>query len=433
MLDLLRVEAMKAAELIRKAESVHIFTHYDADGISSGAVLATAVNRLGKQFHVTFFKGLNSVPESEADLIILSDMGSGCPDIVERIEKDVVIVDHHAPVGRIESGNKVVVHVNPHLSGLDGTYELCASGAAFVVADCLGDNDDLTGVAVAGILGDKQKITGGNAEIINRGVKSKNIEIKKGLNLHSGKLRDVLRMSTEPFLDFYGKEDELDEFLKKAGFSGEEEVDELSEEETRRLANAIVLRLIKQGAYEGVLEEFIGKKIILKSELIENAITFTDVVNSCGRASACSIGFAICVKDDRYLEKGYEIWRKFQTELLEEIARRREEVKEGECIRYLVMENAPSTGPVATVLSRYLFSDKPFIAVNIKNETAKVSSRANPKIKVDLGEVMRIAAEKAGGRGGGHSVAAGATIPPENVEEFIREVDSLCCAMLNSS
>ena len=102
MLDLLRVEAMKAAELIRKAESVHVFTHYDADGISSGAVLATAVNRLGKQFHDTFFKGLNSVPESEADLIILSDMGSGCPDIVERIEKDVVIVDHHAPVGRIE-------------------------------------------------------------------------------------------------------------------------------------------------------------------------------------------------------------------------------------------------------------------------------------------------------------------------------------------
>ncbi len=431
MLDILRVEAAKAAERIRKADSVHIFTHYDADGISSGAILATAVSRLEKQFHVTFFKGLNTVPDTEADLIILSDMGSGYPDIVSQIEKDVVIVDHHTPVGRIEKEN--VVHVNPHLAGLDGTYELCASGAAFVVADCLGNNDDLSAVAMVGMLGDKQKMVGGNAEIVRRGVESGYIEIKKGLNLHSGKLREVLTLSTEPFLDFYGKEDELEEFLSKLGFTGEEEMDELEEEEIRKLANAIVLRLLKQGAYEGVIEEFIGRRFLLKNELIENAVTYTDVVNACGRAAACSVGFAICVKDDSYLEKGYRIWKKFQIELLEEVARRREEVKEGECIRYIVMENAPSTGPVATILSRYIFSDKPFIAINIKNESAKVSSRANPRIRVDLGEAMRVAAEKVGGRGGGHSVAAGAMIPSEKVEEFVKEVDRICCAMLNSS
>jgi alanyl-tRNA synthetase len=240
-------------------------------------------------------------------------------------------------------------------------------------------------------------------------------------------------MSTEPFLDFYGKEEELDKFLRDLGMSGEEDVDELSEEETRKLANAIVIRLLRQGAYEGIIEEFVGKKFILKNELIKNAVTFTDVINSCGRAAACSVGFAICVKDDKYLEKGYKIWRNFQIELLEEINKRRKEVKEGKCIRYIIMENAPSTGPVATVLSRYLFSDKPFIAVNVKNGTAKVSSRANRRIKVDLGEVMRIAAGKVGGRGGGHSVAAGAVIPPENVEDFISEVDKICCSMLNSS
>ncbi len=431
MLDILRVEAAKAAERIRKADSIHIFTHYDADGISSGAIIACAVNRLDKQFHVTFLKGLNSVPETDADLIVLSDMGSGYPDIVSRIEKDVVIVDHHSPVGRIEKDN--VIHVNPHLAGLDGTYELCASGAAFVVADCLGNNDDLTAVAVVGMLGDKQKMVGGNAEIVKRGVESGYIEVKRGLNLHSGKLREVLTLSTEPYLDFYGKEEELEDFLSKLGFSGDEDIDELGEEELRKLANAIVLKLLKQGAYEGVVEEFVGRKLTLKNELIENAVTYTDVVNACGRAAACSIGFAICMKDDNYLEKGYRIWKKFQVELLEEVVRRREEVKEGECIRYIVMENAPSTGPVATILSRYVYSDKPFIAINIKNESAKVSSRANPRIKVDLGEVMRLAAEKVGGRGGGHRVAAGAMIPPDKVEEFVKEVDSICCAMLSSS
>ncbi len=434
MLDILRIEASKAAELIRKADSVHIFTHYDADGISSGAILAIAVSRLNKQFHVTFLKGLNTVPESDSDLIILSDMGSGYPNIVSKIEKDVVIVDHHAPVGKIEPLNdNVVVHVNPHLAGLDGTYELCASSTAFIVADCLGNNDDLTAVSIAGILGDKQKIVGGNEEVVKRGLKSGYIEVKKGLNLHSGKLREVLQLSTEPFLDFYGKDEELDEFLKKVGLSGEEDVDSLSNDEIRRLANAIILKLLKQGAYEGVIEEFVGKKIILKNELIENAVTYTDVINACGRATACGIGFAICSKDEKFLEKGYNIWKKFQIELLDEITKRREEIKEGECIRYLIMEKAPSTGPIATVLSRYIYSDKPFIAVNIKNDSAKVSSRANPKIKVNLGEVMNVAAEKVGGRGGGHSVAAGAIIPADKAEDFVKEVDKLCCAMLKPS
>ncbi len=432
MLDMLRVEAVKAAELIRKAESVHIYTHYDADGISSGAVIAIAVKRLGKQFHLTFLKGLNSVPECDSDLVILSDMGSGYPDIVSEIEQDVVIIDHHYPIGRIEAEDKIVAHVNPHLAGLDGTYELCASSTAYIVAECLGNNEDLTAVAIAGILGDKQKIVGGNEVVVKKGIELGFVDVQKGLNIHSGKLREVLQLSTEPFLDFYEKDAELDEFLGKIGFSGEEEVDELSEEETRKLANAIVIRLLKQGAYDGVIEEFIGRKIVLKEELIKNAVTYTDVINACGRAAACSVGFAICAKDESYLEKGYRIWKKFQIELLEEITKRREEIKEGECIRYLVMEKAPSTGPVATVLSRYLFSDKPFIAVNIKNDSAKVSSRANPRIKVDLGEVMRLAAEKVGGRGGGHSVAAGAMLPADRVEEFIKEVDRLCCAMLSS-
>jgi single-stranded DNA-specific DHH superfamily exonuclease len=58
---------------------------------------------------------------------------------------------------------------------------------------------------------------------------------------------------------------------------------------------------------------------------------------------------------------------------------------------------------------------------------AKVSSRSNLRIaeNVNLSDVMRNAAEKVGGRGGGHSVAAGANINPEKVDEFIREVDRL--------
>jgi RecJ-like exonuclease len=38
---------------------------------------------------------------------------------------------------------------------------------------------------------------------------------------------------------------------------------------------------------------------------------------------------------------------------------------------------------------------------------------------------MRQAAESVGGTGGGHNVAAGATVPEPRVEEFIRNLDGI--------
>ena len=428
MLDMLKAEAKKAIRLIEKHEFIRIYTHYDPDGISAGAIMATALHRLGKQFQLRFLRGLNDPVEYDSDdLVILEDMGSGYPDVVSEIDADVIIVDHHYPVGRIEP-KRELVHVNPHLAGLDGTYELSASGTAYVVANVLGDNRDLIGIALVGMIGDKQKVAGGNAEIIKEGLQEGFIKESKGLNLHSGKVREVLMLSTEPFLDFYKKDDELDDFLARIGIDGDKEIDELNPDEVYRLANAIVLKLLKQGAYEGVVDEFIGRKFILKHELIKNAITLTDVVNACGRISACSIGLAICLRDEKYLDKAMEIWKKYRIDLLEELCKRKEEVKEGECIRFIVMENAPATGPIATIFSRYLYADKPFIAINVKNDRAKVSARGNDKIGIDLAEVMRKAAEKVGGRGGGHRVAAGANIDPDKVNEFLEEVDRLCCS-----
>jgi len=44
---------------------------------------------------------------------------------------------------------------------------------------------------------------------------------------------------------------------------------------------------------------------------------------------------------------------------------------------------------------------------------------------VNLGDVMRIASEKYGGKGGGHNVGAGAQVPIDQVENFINTVNEL--------
>ncbi len=433
MFEMLRVEARKAAEIIGRHDFARIYTHYDADGISSGAIVALSLLRMEKSIQVSFLSGLNEEVEEE-ELIVFADMGSGYPDVVSSLNSDVIVVDHHFPVGRIEP-RRDFAHINPHLAGIDGSFEFSASATAYILAEELGDNRDLTSLALAGIIGDKQKITGGNLEVVRRGIENGFIEERDGLKMISGKVREVLRLSLEPYLDFYSKEEELDEFLAKCRIDGERNIDELSRDEERRLANAIAVRIMRMNSYPGVFEEVAGKKYFLPDELIHNAVMMSDVINATGRKASQSVGFGICMRDGSYLEKGFELWRKFVEEVHQEIERRRHEVQEGECIRFLVMENGSSTGPIASVFSRYLFSDRPFVALNIKKDgRVKVSARSNRKLSelVDLAEVMRVSAEKVGGRGGGHVVAAGANIDVDAVDEFIREVDRLCCTRLGS-
>ncbi|WP_456468274.1 DHHA1 domain-containing protein [Archaeoglobus sp.] len=431
-ISLLRERARKAADLVERHDFIRVYTHHDADGISAGAIIAKALLRAGKSFQISFLKGLNeSFDYEKGELLLFADMGSGYADLMSEVDTDLVILDHHIPNGEIQP-KRNLAHVNPHLVGMDGTYELSASGVSYFFATELGRNRDLASMAVVGMLGDKQKIIGGNAEIVREGIEAGVIEEKKGVALHSGKIRDALLKSLEPYLDFYGREEELEEFLRKARLDGDRDADNLDEDEIRRLADAVVLRLLQMKAYTGVFEQIVGKRLILKNMLVKNSVMLTDVVNSCGRAGVMSIALSLLLGDVDSLNKAIKINDDYTIQVLEELKRRRDEVREGFCIRYLVMEDGLSASPIATTLSRYIMADKPLIVVNIKNEYAKVSARANEDLarRVDLAEVMKVAAEKVGGRGGGHRVAAGANISAEKVDEFLKEVDRLCCAML---
>ncbi len=88
-------------------------------------------------------------------------------------------------------------------------------------------------------------------------------------------------------------------------------------------------------------------------------------------------------------------------------------------------------GTISSILSTNLPKmEKPLIAYSaVKGEEfAKFSARTlDPVVKkgLNLGEILKIAAEKHLGKGGGHNIAAGAQVPIENVDAFIKLVDEL--------
>jgi len=88
-------------------------------------------------------------------------------------------------------------------------------------------------------------------------------------------------------------------------------------------------------------------------------------------------------------------------------------------------------GVVASILlsTGILKKPKPIVAwARAEEDTIKVSARATEEMArqgIDLGAVMMEAAEKFGGRGGGHDIAAGAFLNEEQERGFIDLVDAL--------
>jgi len=133
-------------------------------------------------------------------------MGSGQPELIGKVAADVIVLDHHLPVG--QSPAKAVV--NAHLVGIDGATDISASGTCYLVARELApDNTDLAGLAIAGAVGDKQLFQTANAFILEEALKAGVVSIRKGLKVGDGDLVNVLTNTTEPFLDITGYPEKL--------------------------------------------------------------------------------------------------------------------------------------------------------------------------------------------------------------------------------
>ncbi len=109
--------AKNAAEKIRKYRFVRIVSHNDADGLTSAGIMAQALLRAGIRFQLSIAGRLDEavIEEvnrsiSKGELVIFCDMGSGQPELIGKVAADVIVLDHHKPVG--QSHAKAVVNAH---------------------------------------------------------------------------------------------------------------------------------------------------------------------------------------------------------------------------------------------------------------------------------------------------------------------------------
>jgi len=349
-------------------------------------------------------------------------MGSGQPELIGKVAADVIVLDHHQPVG--QSPAKAIV--NAHLAGIDGATDISASGTCYLVArELSADNIDLAGLALAGAVGDKQLFRTANAFILGEALKAGVVSIRKGLKVGDGDLVDVLAYTIEPFMDITGYPEKTKEFLDLLELSGR--IEDLSEEEVSRLANAVALKLVRQASPEAI-EAVIGEVLLLNRELVRNVYDFNSILSTCGKQKIYGLAISLCLKDREIVNEALSLKKEYEKKLVLNIRENVEKIRKGENIWYVITADAISTGSLASTVVRYLHPELPFICVNESEGILKVSARGTRELVskgLDLAFALREAASAVGGSGGGHNVASGAVLPIGSEEEFLSIADRI--------
>jgi single-stranded-DNA-specific exonuclease len=449
-------------ETVEKDGFIHVFSHLDADGVAAAGVIGKALFRLDARFRVRVMqwvdeKIVNDIVAGKPALVILTDFGSGYLELLNEKVPDVkvAILDHHQITAKVDNAN--FVQVNPHQVGLDGATDVSGSGVAYFVARAMNPkNVDLAPVALVGALGDMQdkydqrKFCCLNELILNDAVNAGLIKVEKDLTFFGRETRPIhrtLATTTNPFIPgLSGEEDKALAFLASLNINikqGERwrALRDLNEDEKKRLCSALADYLLSKGLHLEVAN-LIGNNYVLTKEepntALRDAREFAVVLNSTGRMDRPSLGIAICMGDrGAALEESNNIladYRKDINKYLGWVMEKPERMKELANIYVINGENFINEKIIGTVSSIIVAglpnSEKPLIAyANVEGENAaKFSSRTTEaaiRKGVNLGEVMRLASEKHGGKGGGHNIAAGAQVPLEQIEGFVKTVDEL--------
>ena len=444
-----------------QGDTVRILTHNDADGVASGGIISCVANRLSIPFKTSVEKRLDqqiltSVAEEKPQLVVLTDFGSGYLDLVGNTlpECDVIILDHHMPVG---TQSRRVIQVNPLLQGIDGSRDIAASGVCYLFARQISEkNVDLALLGLIGGIGDQQdkgekkSLKGLNTLIEvdaeNHGLLSKTVD----LIFYGHETRPVARAIANTMTPFIpglsGREDSCVAFLNHIGISlkvGDRlrSLSDLNEEEKRNIFSALSSHMVAQGCSAATVHDLIGTVYTFQNEApttpLRDGREYASLLNACARMRRPSLGVSICLGDrgeamqaadqivNEYRRRigGYLEWLRFG-----------EHITELSSIYVLkagtdIDENI--VGVVSSILlsQGILKSGKPIISAAISDDgTIKISARVAEGTSyrgMHLGKIMQNAAEGLNGAGGGHDIAAGAFIPQGVEDEFMKRVDNL--------
>lgn len=386
----LMVDMKTAAERILNAidnfETIAVYGDYDADGVTSTAMLYSYLESCGANviYYIPDREGegyglnlnaIDTLHAQEVDLIVTVDNGISSIDEVSyanSLGMDVVITDHHRPRDVLPPACAVV---DPYRADCHSAYKhFSGVGVAFKLIMALeGEDCDLTALienyadlVAIGTIGDIVPLTGENRSFVKAGLKLLSRTDRLGLQ----------------------------SLIEQAGMEG------------RRLtAGNVAFTIVPRINATGRIGSPDRAVRLLISEFPEEA----------GELSA-----EICDDNDYRRQIESEIYEK----AVEQLKNQPERLLD----RVLVIEGENwHHGVIGIVSSRITDRfGKPSIIISYSGEEAKGSGRSIEGFS--LFEAV-CSCEKLLTKFGGHPMAAGLTLPTENIEEFRRSINRYAAAL----
>jgi single-stranded-DNA-specific exonuclease len=459
MESLLR-RARECAQELEKQEEVIVISHVDADGLASAGIISRALDKAEIGHTVKIVKKLDaSVLQaiSNAEAVVFTDLGSGSLDLIDDFGALCVVADHHRPQGRSET----VLHLNPHLFGFNGATDLSGSGATYLIARALGENTELSDLAVVGAVGDLQHVRAGRLQGVNRLIleearKHAIIRVEKDLQAFGRQTRPIhkfLEYSDIPCLQgISGNSERVLGFLSSLNVELKDNESwrrwiDLNNEEKRTIVSGLIQRCLEQGVPPEKVQNLIGEVYTLLREksgtALRDASEYSTLLNATARYGFEKIGVAVCLGDRS------NAYRKANELLLmhrENLVRGLNYVKQTGVTKlsnlqyFHAQDNILDTivGIVAGMCKNLEGVDRhlPIIGLANSDEGVKVSARGTQSLvqrRLDLAQAMNNAALALGGAGGGHDIAAGATIPKGTEFEFLKNLNALIGKQLSAT
>jgi single-stranded-DNA-specific exonuclease len=445
--------AERCAGHIKSCKEALVVSHIDADGLTSAGIMCTALDRLGKPYDARFLKklddaALKSIADSCAGkLVIFTDLGSGALASIKSLGIDAVVTDHHRP-----AAEEFDYHMNPHLFGLNGSTEISGAGVAYLLALRLGDNVDLGGLAIVGAVGDLQDmrthaLVGVNREILGLTASSGIISYEKDIKLFGRQTRPVyklLQYSSDPFIPgLSGSEDACIAFIENAGIpvkadSWRRWID-LRPDEKKALISKLFQYCMACGMPAHKIQRLVGEVYTLLKEEpgteLRDASEYSTLLNATARYDYAEIGLSVCMGDRGVaFSTARDLLESHRHNLVSGLNLVAEK---GVCrLDSLQYFNAHGeiretiVGIIAGMSSSLdcVSREVPIIGLARSEGGIKVSARGNHDLilrGLDLAAALGEAAAAVGGVGGGHDIAAGATIPAGKEEEFLHILNNI--------
>ena len=455
---LMKEQYKNAKEIIENSNDIKIYSHIDCDGICSGAILSTVLDRQNKAHEIEFVN-LDVLENIALDheLTIFSDLGSGQKiDTHAQDNQKIIVLDHHPPLRNLDYGETkefTYLEINPIHHGIDGSYYVCGGGLCYFLAKEFGYTD-LSWIGILSAIGDMQNTKTGHFEGLNELIQQDAIDggylklTKNDLNIYGRNTRPLfvaLSYFSDVKLPITNNTNETMAILEELGIDEKHKrktLNELTMEEKAKLYQRLsgMISKVVPGNYVKYIPQLIigDSYTFLKedpSSFLRDGSEFSTAMNACGRNHEEKVAMEV-LKGDRIvaLDELEIISRNHRRNLAQSIelvtGQSESNIIELENLQYFdgTGIEAEIVGTITGMILGHCNWKKPIIGfTKINDELIKVSLRCSRLLSYDgihFGNIMREIAGEMGGNGGGHAMACGAYIPIDKKYEFIERFNN---------